>query len=121
MDSAGEPSAKRQAMARSPVKDASKAPMATATAHLIHTPPDRASRAVPDSPPGIDVAGGAAEKDMAYVLTKRKERESTEQHLIGRIAAAETEITRLKTKADHLEPLEAHVHDLDVFAKINTS
>ena len=104
MDSAGEPSAKRQAMARSPVKDASKAPMATATAHLIHTPPDRASRAVPDSPPGIDVAGGAAEKDMAYVLNKLKEQESTEQHLLGRIAAAEKEIMHLNAKVHHLEP-----------------
>ena len=127
MDSAGEPSAKRQAIG-SPIKtwsslagDALKPSTQAAVTHVIHSPLDKASRAVPGSPPGPAGTGdgdGIPQDFQKYVLTKLQERESMEQRLLGRIAKAESEILELKDRAIRLEPLEAHAHDVGVFTRM---
>ena len=119
MDGTGERSAKRQAIG-SPIKSALKSPSKTqtATTHVIHSPPDKAARAVPDSPPGlVDAQPGPAEDFQKSVLAKLQERETAEQLLIARIAVAENKIHNLEGKAARLEPLEAHAHDHGVLSK----
>ena len=119
MDSIEERCAKKLRANGSPIKSALKSPSKTPTVmtHVIHSPPERADRAVPDSPSG-DAGPGAADEFRTFVMTKLQERETAEQLLIARVAVAETKIHNLEGKAARLEPLEAHVHDAGVLQKI---
>ncbi len=128
METAGdmERSAKRQAIG-SPMKSALKGSHSSPTrprtaskpvAHVIHSPQDTATRAVPETPPGLGGADGDFEEFKKAMNDKLKEREDQEHLLIGRVAAAETEVFNLKSQVARLEPLLRHAGDFDIFAKI---
>ena len=97
MDSAGEPNAKRQPLG-SPIKV-----WDTMKAHTIHSPLDKAARAVPTSPPGIDVPGADLKTDLEYVMDKVKELEHVvTTGLLGNVSAAETGMLQFRAKLERL-------------------
>ncbi len=110
MEVTSERSAKRQATttAGSPVRSALKSP----SKHVIHSPPAKVARPVPETPPGITgAAAGPDEGFQALVMAKFREREQVEQNLVARVAV-------LEGKAARLEPLEVYTHDLSAIARV---